>query len=110
MASWQHTVFFPIEGEHLPLSLDETRELVAELREKDRAFPEKYDAQLAAAVFLERLIDELGAKNPPLTDREINAIGLALTRLEVSAGLSNRQRALRDTILAYELRRAADGQ
>jgi hypothetical protein len=110
MARWQHTVFFPIEGEQFPLSLDETRELVTELRETDPAFPEKYDAQVAAAVFLERLIDELGAQNPPLTHREINAIGLALTRLEVSSGLSDRQLGLRDAILAYELRRAADGQ
>jgi hypothetical protein len=104
--SLQHTIFFPIDGEHFPLSLDETRELIAELREPDVAHPNKYDAQVAAAVSLERLVEELDATNPRLTNRELNAIGLGLTRLEVSAGLSQRQLDLRQAILGHELRRA----
>lgn len=108
MARWQHAVFLDVDGEQLPLSVQEAREVIAELREPDRGNPDMNDAQLAAAVFLERLADELDVANPPLTDREVRAIGLALTCLEVSAGVTERQLALRDAILARDLRRERD--
>lgn len=104
MATPQHTVFLVVDGEHFALSLDEAREIITELREPDRGNPEMADAQLAAAVFLERLVDELDAKNPPLTRREARAIGLAITRLEVSYGVSTRQFELRNALLAWDVR------
>ncbi len=110
MARWQHALFLVIDGEHLPLALDEAQEVIDELRRVDRGSPEMLDAEISAAIHLERLVDELGAQNPPLTDRETTAIGLALTRIEVTSGLTERQQSLRDAILARDLRRAAENE
>lgn len=103
MATPQHAVFLIVDGERFPLSLDETRDVIVKLRSLDSGNPHLADAQLAAAIFLERLVDELDVQNPTLKRREWRAIGLALVRLEVSEGLTARQERLRDALVAWDI-------
>lgn len=96
---WQHTIFLEIDGEALPLTAAETREIVSKLRTPQPGASEPADAAIAAAVHLERLLDEPDAQNPPLTPAEVHEIGLVLLRVEITDG----QISLRDAILAHEL-------
>lgn len=104
VASPQHAVFLVVDGDRFPLSIEETQDVIGKLRELDRGNPHMADAQLAAAVHLERLVEENDTENPPLTRREARAIGLALTRLELSGGIGERQERLRNALFAWDLR------
>jgi hypothetical protein len=56
---------------------------------------------IAAAVFLERLLEDPNAKNPPMNDEEAAGILLALGRMLIDEGLTPRQSALHDALLAH---------
>jgi hypothetical protein len=75
------------------------------LREPNPHVPQIDDASIAAAVHLERLVEEpTGTSNPPMTRREARAVSLALLRLQMRQGLTPRMRALHQALLAYTLR------
>jgi hypothetical protein len=58
--SWQRVITINVEGEECLLSLDETRELVAGLREPNPHVPSADPGSIAAAVMLERLLEDPG--------------------------------------------------
>ena len=88
---------FAIDGEELLLSTGGAAELAHTLRQK--ADPDS----VAAAVFIERLIEEpAGTENAPdLHPSESAKILLALLHMAINNGLSDEQQALHDALLAH---------
>jgi len=80
----------------LPLSFEEAQEVVVELRtpRTGEGHSVVLSNDAAAAVHIERLMEDFPTENPPMNDSEAVAVLLALARLIVSAGLSDRQQAV----------------
>jgi hypothetical protein len=101
VAAWQRAIYFVVGDEHLPLDLDQARRLVEALREVETtARPEMAAAATAAAVFVERLLDEAAAENPPMTGWEAGALMTALELILIRDGLPGRMADLRDALRA----------
>ena len=101
MASWQLVIVLGVGSEELQLTQGEASELVAMLRTPNPYAPATEPGSISAAVFLERLLDDPKAENPPMNDDESGAILFALGRMMIDEGLTKRQRALHDALLAY---------
>jgi len=99
--SWQLVIVLEVEGTRFPLTPDETREVIRTLREPNPYAPDTELGAVAAAVFLERLLEDPTTQNPPMTDEEAGGILIALGRMMVTEGLSGRQADLHDALLAY---------
>ena len=98
----QRVVVIAVGDKPYQLTESETRDVLRWLREPKIGIPEADPAAVAAAVFLERLLDEPElVSNPPLTDSEAGSILVALGRMGVNEGLTDRQRALHDALLAH---------
>jgi hypothetical protein len=99
--SWQRVIVLELDGELYGLDLDETRAVVHWLRTPNSDVPAADPGSTAAAVFYERLLEEPKAQNPPMNDEESRGILLALARMVVEEGLTERQSALHEALLAH---------
>jgi hypothetical protein len=90
------------------LSVTETLQVIEKLHEPNPHSPKMDDASTAAAIHLERLVEEpIGTTNPPMTRLEAGGVLLALLRLQIDEGFTPRMQALHDALLAYEFRQSA---
>ena len=97
----QWVVVLVVDGQHYQLSHPETRDLIRWLRTPNPHVPEADLKSAAAAVFLERLVEDPTAENPPMNDDEASGISLALGRKVIKEGLTAREEALHDALLAH---------
>jgi hypothetical protein len=97
---WQLVIVLELEGAPYHLTHDETRDVVRWLREPNPHVPTADPGSNAAAVFLERLLEDPSAENPPMNDDERRGILLALLRMSIEEGLTGRQQALHDALAA----------
>jgi hypothetical protein len=98
----QWVVVLVVDGEHYQLSHPEARDVIRWLRTPKPHEAEPDLKSIAAAVFLERLVDDPAhAKNPPMNDDEAGGILIALGRMAVKEGLTEREAALHDALLAH---------
>jgi hypothetical protein len=56
---------------------------------------------IAAAVFLELLLEDPAAQRPPMNDEEARGIELARLRMSMDDGMTERQQGLHDAIVAH---------
>ena len=94
-------IVLEVDGLQYPLSQSEARDLLRWLRDPNPHAPAADDGSIAAAVFLERLLEDPEAQNPPMNDEEARGIALALLRMSMDDGLTERQQTLHDAIVAH---------
>jgi hypothetical protein len=100
-----------VDSQPYPMTVDETLRVIETLREPNPHFPKMDDPSTAAAIHLERLVEEpTGTTNPPMTSFEAGAVLIALLRLEMHEGLTPRMQALHDALVAYELNQRGFGE
>jgi hypothetical protein len=96
---WERVTVLEVDGLGYELTLDETRQVVRWLRTANPHAPETDPGSIAAAVFLERLLEDPAATNPPMNDGEAAGILVALGRMMILEGLTRRQEVLHDALL-----------
>jgi hypothetical protein len=96
---WQRVIVVEVDGLDYELTLDETRQILRWLRTANPHVPATDPGSIAAAVFLERLLEDAVATNPPMNDGEAAGILIALGRMLLVEGLTGRQEALHDALL-----------
>ena len=100
-----------VDSRSYPLTVDETLRVIEALREPNPHSPKMDDPSTAAAIHLERLVEEPpGTTNPPMTSFEAGAVLIALLRLELNEGLTPGMLALHDALVAYEMRQIGFGE
>ena len=100
----QWVVVLVVDHEHYPLTHGETGDVIRWLRAPKKGESEPDFKSVAAAVFLERLVDDPHAENPPMNDDEAWGILIALGRKVIREGLTERESALHDALSAYLMR------
>jgi len=98
---WEYVVVVAVDGQPYELTQEETRDVIRWLREPNPHVPAADPGSVAAAVFLERLVEDPGAENPPMNSEEAAGILFALGRMIIDEGLTVRQQALHDALLAH---------
>jgi hypothetical protein len=106
---WQPVIVVEVDGKAYQLTHDETRDLVRWLREPNPHVPTADPGSVAAAVFLERLLEDPAAENPPMNDEEAAGILFALGRMSIDEGPTSRQSELHDALFAYFARKQLSG-
>ena len=101
MVQWQQVIVVAVGGVPYQLTHDETRGVIRWLRESNPHMPTADLGSIAAAVFLERLLESPSAETPPLNDEEAHGILLALGRMQIKEGLTSRQLDLHDALFAH---------
>jgi hypothetical protein len=98
---WEYVVVVEVDGQPYQLTQEETRDVIRWLREPNAHVPAANPGSVAAAVFLERLVEDPSAENPPMNDEEAAGILFALGRMLIDEGLTVRQQALHDALVAH---------
>jgi hypothetical protein len=97
----QWVVVLVVDGQHYQLTHDEARDVIRWLRTPNPHVPDADIKSAHAAVFLEHLVDDPRAENPPRNDDEASGILIALGRKAIKEGLTAREEALHDALLAH---------
>ena len=96
---FQHTLFVGVGDEHFPLPAPQAEDVAADLLTEPSP-----DAKTAAEKIKNAVGAEADSSITAFNDAELHQIGLALTRLQVSDGISQLGANLRDAILRHTLR------
>lgn len=100
-----------VDSRSYPLTVDETLRVIETLREPNPHSPKMDDPSTAAAIHLERLVEEpTGTTNPPMTSFEAGAVLIALLRLQLNEGLTPGMLALHDALVTYEMGQSGFGK
>lgn len=99
--TWEQVIVVNVGGVECQLTHAETAAVIRWLRSPNPNFPAADPGSIHAAVFLERLIEDPKAENPPLENDEQRALLRALDRMVVKDGLTPRQEKLHDALLVH---------
>ncbi|MGZ4300428.1 MAG: hypothetical protein ACXVR9_04075 [Gaiellaceae bacterium] len=100
-----------VDSRSYPLTVAETLRVIETLREGNPHSPKMDDPSTAAAINLERQVEEpTGTTNPPMTSLEAGAVLIALLRLQLNEGLTPGMLALHDALVAYEMGQRGFGE
>jgi hypothetical protein len=99
--TWQQVIVVNVGGVECQLTHAETADLIRWLQTPNPTFPDPDTGSMEAAVFLQRLVEDPDAENPPMTNEATRGILRALIRMHIQEGLTPRQQALHDALLVY---------
>jgi hypothetical protein len=94
-------IVLTVSGGNYPMTESEAARLVEYLRAPNEYVAESDPGMIAAAVFLERLMEGGAAAGPALTGEECAGLLIALGRMDVQEGLTADLAAVQEALLGY---------